>query len=174
MTRAEWDAWMPRQLAGYARHIADSGEMSEADAWAKARPDTARSFLGGYTTGGRLALAVRAGYRSRPADGVGLQHRGGPVLSWPRLRAGGDDPGRGRGPVPRHDLARAQRARAEYDRAVALRQPRLRRHGDADEEAPVARARPAEGTAETASRVVSPGRLLIEHEFDRRIGLRHS
>jgi hypothetical protein len=36
MTRAEWDEWMPRQMAGYAEHIAASGAMSEADAWEKA------------------------------------------------------------------------------------------------------------------------------------------
>jgi ribosomal protein S18 acetylase RimI-like enzyme len=60
MTRAEWDEWMPRQLAGYAAHIAASGEMSEADAWAKARADTARSFHGGFETPGQLVFRLVA------------------------------------------------------------------------------------------------------------------
>ena len=61
MTRAEWDEWMPRQLAGYARHIADSGAMPEAEAWAKATADTARSWHAGYTTPGQLVFRIMAG-----------------------------------------------------------------------------------------------------------------
>src|ERR1700729_3535915 len=69
MTRAEWDAWMPRQLAGYALLIANSGEMSQADAWAKATADIARSFHAGYATPGQLVgwlwLAVPGPDRDR-------------------------------------------------------------------------------------------------------------
>ena len=61
MTRAEWDEWMPRQMAGYAEHITASGAMSEADARAKAEADTARSFHGGYTTPGQLVFRLMAG-----------------------------------------------------------------------------------------------------------------
>ena len=61
MTRAEWDEWMPRQLAGYARHIADSGAMPEAEAWAKATADTARSWHAGYPTPGQLVFRIMAG-----------------------------------------------------------------------------------------------------------------
>ena len=61
MTRAEWDEWMPRQMAGYAEHIIASGAMSEADAWAKAKADTARSFHGGYATPGQLVFRLMAG-----------------------------------------------------------------------------------------------------------------
>jgi len=61
MTRAEWDEWMPRQLAGYARHIADSGVMPEAEAWAKATADTARSWHAGYATAGQLVFRIMAG-----------------------------------------------------------------------------------------------------------------
>jgi ribosomal protein S18 acetylase RimI-like enzyme len=61
MTRAEWDEWMPRQLAGYARHIADSGAMPQEDAWAKARADTARSFHAGFVTPGQLVFRLLAG-----------------------------------------------------------------------------------------------------------------
>jgi ribosomal protein S18 acetylase RimI-like enzyme len=60
MTRAEWDEWMPRQLAGYAEHIAASGAMPAADAWAKAKADTARSFHAGYTTPGQLVFRLLA------------------------------------------------------------------------------------------------------------------
>ena len=63
MTRAEWDDWIPRQLAGYALLIANSGEMSQADAWAKATADTARSFHAGYATPGQLVFRLR-----RPAS----------------------------------------------------------------------------------------------------------
>ncbi len=61
MTRAEWDEWMPRQMAGYAEHIAASGAMSEADARAKAEADTARSFHGGFATPGQLVFRLMAG-----------------------------------------------------------------------------------------------------------------
>jgi ribosomal protein S18 acetylase RimI-like enzyme len=61
MTRAEWNEWMPRQMAGYAEHIAASGAMSEADARAKAEADTARSFHGGYATSGQLVFRLMAG-----------------------------------------------------------------------------------------------------------------
>jgi ribosomal protein S18 acetylase RimI-like enzyme len=61
MTRAEWDEWMPRQMAGYAEYIAASGEMSDADARQKARDDTARTFYAGYGTPGQLVFRLMAG-----------------------------------------------------------------------------------------------------------------
>jgi ribosomal protein S18 acetylase RimI-like enzyme len=64
MTRAEWDDWMPRQLAGYALLIANSGEMSQADAWARAMADTARSFHAGYATAGQLVFRLMADTQS--------------------------------------------------------------------------------------------------------------
>jgi ribosomal protein S18 acetylase RimI-like enzyme len=64
MTRAEWDDWMPRQLAGYALLIVGSGEMSQADAWAKAAADTARSFHAGYATPGQLVFRLMAAGQS--------------------------------------------------------------------------------------------------------------
>ena len=60
MTRAEWDEWMPRQMAGYAEHIAASGVMSEANAWEKAKSDTARSFHAGFETPGQLLFRMLA------------------------------------------------------------------------------------------------------------------
>jgi ribosomal protein S18 acetylase RimI-like enzyme len=64
MTRAEWDHWMPLQLAGYALLIANSGEMSQADAWARATADTARSFHAGYATPGQLVFRLMADAQS--------------------------------------------------------------------------------------------------------------
>jgi ribosomal protein S18 acetylase RimI-like enzyme len=61
LTRAEFDEWLPRQLAGYAAQIAASGAMSEAEAWDKARRDTARSFSAGYETPGQVLFRVLAG-----------------------------------------------------------------------------------------------------------------
>jgi ribosomal protein S18 acetylase RimI-like enzyme len=61
MTRAEWDEWMPRQMAGYAEHIAASGAMSGADAWEKAKNDTARTFYAGFKTPGQLVFRILAG-----------------------------------------------------------------------------------------------------------------
>jgi ribosomal protein S18 acetylase RimI-like enzyme len=77
MTRAEWDEWMPRQMAGYAQHIAASGAMSAADAWEKARSDTARAFHAGFETPGQLL------YRLLAED---------EVVGWLWLAAPGPDP----------------------------------------------------------------------------------
>jgi len=60
MTRAEFDEWMPGQLAGYAEHIAASGAMSEADAREKAERDTARFFSAGFSTPGQLVFSLLA------------------------------------------------------------------------------------------------------------------
>jgi len=72
MTKAEWDEWIPRQMAGYAEHIAASGEMSEADAWAKARADTARSFHAGFGTPGQLVFQLIAGDAKVGAIWIGV------------------------------------------------------------------------------------------------------
>jgi ribosomal protein S18 acetylase RimI-like enzyme len=61
MTRAEWDEWMPRQMAVYAQYIAASGAMSQADAWEKAKSDTARTFHAGFGTSGQLVFRLLAG-----------------------------------------------------------------------------------------------------------------
>jgi ribosomal protein S18 acetylase RimI-like enzyme len=60
MTRAEFDEWMPRQLASYAAHIAASGAMPEAAAWEKARRDTERAFSAGFDTPGQVLFRVLA------------------------------------------------------------------------------------------------------------------
>jgi ribosomal protein S18 acetylase RimI-like enzyme len=60
MTRAEFDEWLPRQLAGYAEYTAASGAMPEADAREKAERDTARAFSAGFSTPGQLVFRVLA------------------------------------------------------------------------------------------------------------------
>jgi ribosomal protein S18 acetylase RimI-like enzyme len=61
LTRAEFDEWLPRQLAGYAEQIAASGAMPVEEAWEKARRDTARAFSAGYDTPRQVMFRVLAG-----------------------------------------------------------------------------------------------------------------
>ncbi|HEY1819761.1 MAG TPA: GNAT family N-acetyltransferase [Trebonia sp.] len=61
MTRAEFDAWLPRQVAGYAALIAASGVLPADSAREKAERDTARYFSGGFATPGQLVFRVMAG-----------------------------------------------------------------------------------------------------------------
>lgn len=61
MTRAEFDAWLPRQVAAYAAKIAASGAMPADAAAKKAEQDTARYFHGGFATPGHLVFRVMAG-----------------------------------------------------------------------------------------------------------------
>jgi ribosomal protein S18 acetylase RimI-like enzyme len=61
MTRAEFDAWLPRQAAGYAAMITASGAMPAPAAREKAERDTARYFYGGFTTPGQLVYRIMAG-----------------------------------------------------------------------------------------------------------------
>ena len=61
MTRAEFDAWLPGSIAGYAEHIAASGAMPAAAAREKAERDTARSFPTGYQSSGQYLFRLVAG-----------------------------------------------------------------------------------------------------------------
>jgi ribosomal protein S18 acetylase RimI-like enzyme len=61
MTRAEFDAWLPRQVAAYAAKIAASGAMSAEAAKKKAERDTARYFYGGFATPGQLVFRIMSG-----------------------------------------------------------------------------------------------------------------
>jgi ribosomal protein S18 acetylase RimI-like enzyme len=61
MTREEFDAWLPRQVAGYAALIASSGAMPARAAREKAERDTTRYFSGGFATPGQLLFRVMAG-----------------------------------------------------------------------------------------------------------------
>ena len=61
MTRAEFDEWLPRQVAGYAALIAASGAMPAQAARQKAERDTARYFSGGVATPGQHVFRIMAG-----------------------------------------------------------------------------------------------------------------
>lgn len=58
LTRAEFDAWLPRQVAAHAGLIAASGQMSAAAARERAERDTARYFGDGYATPGQFLFRV--------------------------------------------------------------------------------------------------------------------
>jgi ribosomal protein S18 acetylase RimI-like enzyme len=114
MTRAEWNEWMPRQLAGYAEHIAASGEMSEADAREKARADTARTFHAGYGTPGQLVFRILAG-----AEAVG----------WLWLAVPGPDRDRLMAWVYNVEVDPAYRGRGYGRAAMILAEREARSHG---------------------------------------------
>jgi ribosomal protein S18 acetylase RimI-like enzyme len=61
LTGDEFDAWLPRQVAGYAALMAGSGAMPAAGAWEKAERDTARIFSRGFSTQGQFVFRITAG-----------------------------------------------------------------------------------------------------------------
>jgi ribosomal protein S18 acetylase RimI-like enzyme len=61
VTRAEFDEWLPRQVAGYAALIAASGALPAQAAREKAERDTARYFGNGGATPGQLVFRIMAG-----------------------------------------------------------------------------------------------------------------
>jgi ribosomal protein S18 acetylase RimI-like enzyme len=61
MTRAEFDEWLPRQMAAYAALIAESGALPAVAAREKAERDTVRHFGGGFATPGQLVFRIVAG-----------------------------------------------------------------------------------------------------------------
>ena len=114
MTRAEWDEWMPRQMAGYAEHIAASGAMSEADAWEKAKNDTARFFHAGFETPGMLVYRIMAG--DEPTG-------------WLWLAVPGPDPDRQMAWVFNIEVDPAFRGRGYGRGAMLLAEAEARSHG---------------------------------------------
>jgi ribosomal protein S18 acetylase RimI-like enzyme len=60
MTKDEFGAWLPRQVAGYAALIASSGAMPPRAAREKAEQDTARNFSGGFQTPGQYLFRIMA------------------------------------------------------------------------------------------------------------------
>jgi ribosomal protein S18 acetylase RimI-like enzyme len=61
MTRAEFEEWLPRQMATYAEMIVASGAMTAAAAREKAERDTRRYFGGGFATPGQLVFRIMSG-----------------------------------------------------------------------------------------------------------------
>ena len=61
VTRDEFEQWLPRQEAGYAKLIAASGGMSAEAARKKAEQDTRRYFSGGFATPGQIVFRVMSG-----------------------------------------------------------------------------------------------------------------
>jgi GNAT superfamily N-acetyltransferase len=82
MTRAEFSEWLPRQVAGYATLISESGALPPRAAREKAEQDTARYFANGAATPGQLLFRVMAG-----EAGVGWLWLGAPGLDADPLMA---------------------------------------------------------------------------------------
>lgn len=61
VTRAEFNEWLPRQVAGYAALIVESGALPANAALEKAERDTARYFRAGATTPGQFVFRIVAG-----------------------------------------------------------------------------------------------------------------
>ena len=61
VTREEFEAWLPRQLAAYAELIAASGAMPAQAARRQAEQDTGRYFSRGFATPGHFVFRIMAG-----------------------------------------------------------------------------------------------------------------
>jgi ribosomal protein S18 acetylase RimI-like enzyme len=79
----EFEQWLPRQEAAYAREIAESGAMPAAAAAEKARLDTARRFSSGPGSPGQLLFRLMAG--DQPVGWLWLNVPvigGDPLMAW--------------------------------------------------------------------------------------------
>jgi ribosomal protein S18 acetylase RimI-like enzyme len=114
VTRAEFDEWLPRQVAGYAELIAASGAMPPDAALEKARRDTARYFVGGVSTPGQLVFRIVAGL-----VGVG----------WLWLGVPGPEPDQGMGWVFNIEIESAFRGRGYGRTAMRLAEDEARARG---------------------------------------------
>jgi ribosomal protein S18 acetylase RimI-like enzyme len=81
-TQAEFDEWLPRQMAGYAELIAASGALSLDDAWEKARRDTARVFTAGLDSPGQLVFRVLAGDEPVGTLWLAVPSQDDPMMAW--------------------------------------------------------------------------------------------
>lgn len=82
-TREEFEQWLPRTEAEYARQIAESGAMPAAAAAEKARLDTARRFGGGPGSPGQVLFRLVAA--GRPVGWLWLNvptADGDPLMAW--------------------------------------------------------------------------------------------
>jgi len=82
VTQAEYDEWLPRQMAGYAELIAASGALSLDDAWEKARRDTARVFTAGLDSPGQLVFRVLAGDEPVGTLWLAVPGQDDPTMAW--------------------------------------------------------------------------------------------
>jgi ribosomal protein S18 acetylase RimI-like enzyme len=82
-THDEFEQWLPRQQAAYAREIAASGAMSAAAAAEKARLDIARRFTGGHCSPGQALFRLMAA--EQPVGWLWLNVPvidGDPLMAW--------------------------------------------------------------------------------------------
>jgi GNAT superfamily N-acetyltransferase len=82
-TQDEFEEWLPRTEAGYARRIAESGSMSAAQAAEKARFDTTRRFPSGPDSPGQVIFRLMAG--EQPVGWLWLNVpviSGDPLMAW--------------------------------------------------------------------------------------------
>jgi ribosomal protein S18 acetylase RimI-like enzyme len=82
MTAAEFDAWLPLQVAGYAALIVSSGAMPAAAAQQKAEADTARMFPRGYGSPGQLLFRVMAGGSAAGWLWLSVPGPDDPLMAW--------------------------------------------------------------------------------------------
>jgi ribosomal protein S18 acetylase RimI-like enzyme len=82
-TQDEFEQWLPRQQAAYARQIAGSGAMTAAAAAEKAGRDTARRFSSGLRSPGQVLFRLVAG--DQPVGWLWLNvpvSDGDPLMAW--------------------------------------------------------------------------------------------
>src|ERR1700761_4775301 len=169
LTADEFEAWLPRQVAGYAALIAASSAMPARAAREKAERDTARYFRRGFATPGQLLFRVLAGDLAVGWLWLGVPGPDpDPLMAWvfegeieAGLRARGHAARRAGGALPGDDVARAQRARAERRRPVAVRQPGVRGHDAADAQAAARTPRRAGRGGRPEIRIASPHRTGV-------------
>jgi ribosomal protein S18 acetylase RimI-like enzyme len=120
----EFEQWLPRTEAAYARQLAESGAMPAAAAAGKARLDTARRFSGGPGSPGQVLFRLAAG--DQPAGWLWLNvpaADGDPLMAWVNY-AEVDPAYRGRGYGRAAMLLAGQEARAR-----GMTSPGLNVHG---------------------------------------------
>ena len=82
-TPAEFDEWLPRQVASYTEMITESGSLAPAEARQKAERDTALAFSAGAATPGQLVFRVLVGDGAVGWLWLGLSAPDGdPLMAW--------------------------------------------------------------------------------------------
>jgi hypothetical protein len=82
-TQDEFEQWLPRQEAAYAREIAESGATPAAAAAEKARVDIARRFSSGLCSPGQVLFRLMAD--DQPVGWIWLNVPaidGDPLMAW--------------------------------------------------------------------------------------------